>query len=106
MGNFVLAYRGGGMAETDAERDAQMAAWGGWFGQLGDSVVDAGNPFASSASVGGDGTVAAGAGAGSGLSGYSVLRADSLLAATELAKGCPILGNGGSIDVYETHALM
>ena len=103
MGNYLLAYKGGGMAETDAERDAQMAAWGGWFGQLGDSIVDAGNPFASSASVGGDGTVGD---AGSGLTGYSVLRADSLIAATELAKGCPILGNGGSIDVYETHALM
>jgi hypothetical protein len=104
MGNYLLAYRGGRMAETDAERDAQMAAWGAWFGRLGDAVVDGGNPFAQSASVTGDGTV--GDGAGSGLSGYSVLQADSLTGATELAKSCPILGNGGSVDVYETHAVM
>jgi hypothetical protein len=104
MSNYLLAYRGGGMAETEAERDAQMAAWGAWFGQLGGAIVDAGNPFAASTSVSSDGAV--GESAGSGLSGYSVLQADSLAAAAELAKGCPILGNGGSVDVYETHAVM
>lgn len=104
MSNYLLAYRGGRMAETDAEREAQMAAWGAWFGQLGDAVVDAGNPFAGSASVSSDGTV--GDSAGSGLGGYSVLRADSLAAATELAKGSPVLSSGGSVDVYETLVVM
>ena len=28
MSKYLLAYRGGGMAETDAEREAAMAAWG------------------------------------------------------------------------------
>ena len=72
MGNYLFAYRGGSMAETQEERDAAMAAWGAWFGQLGGAIVDAGNPFAGSASVGSDGTVSDGA--GSGLSGYSVCR--------------------------------
>jgi hypothetical protein len=27
MGNYLLAYRGGRMAETEEERNAQMAAW-------------------------------------------------------------------------------
>ena len=81
-----------------------MAAWGGWFGSLGDAIVDAGNPFGASTSV----APAAGqtAAASSGLSGYSVLRADSLDAAAELAKGCPVLANGGSVDVYETIEVM
>jgi hypothetical protein len=104
MGNYLMAYRGGRMAETDAEREAVMAAWGAWFGELGGAVVDVGNPFAGSASVSGDGSV--GDSAGSGLSGYSVFKADSLAGATELAKGCPILGNGGTVDVYETFAVM
>lgn len=103
MGNYLLAYRGGGMAETDAEREALMAAWGTWFGGLGAAIVDAGNPFAGSASVKSDGTVGE---AGSGLSGYSVFQADSLASATELAKGCPVLDSGGSVDVYETHPVM
>ncbi len=104
MGNFLFAYRGGQMAETDEERQAVMAAWGAWFGQLGEAIVDPGNPFAGSASVSGGGTV--GEGAGSGLTGYSVLKADSLAAASELAKGCPVLSGGGSVDVYETLAVM
>jgi hypothetical protein len=104
MGNYLFAYMGGQMAETEAERDAQMAAWGAWFGRLGGAVVDGGNPFAASASVSSDGSVSDGA--GSGLGGYSVLQADSLAAAAELAKGCPILDGGGSVDVYEIHAVM
>lgn len=104
MGNYLFAYRGGSMAETQEERDAAMAAWGAWFGQLGGAIVDAGNPFAGSASVGSDGTVSDSA--GSGLGGYSVIQADSLAAASELAKGSPVLAGGGSVDVYETMAVM
>jgi len=88
------------MAETEAEQQAQGAAWGAWFGSLGDAVAQPGNPFGGSLSVGGDGAVAEGA--ASGLGGYSVLSADSLAAAAELAKGCPLIGAGGTVDVYET----
>jgi hypothetical protein len=104
MSNFLFAYRGGQMAATEEERQAVMAAWGAWFGQLGEAIVDPGNPFAGSASVNGGGAV--GEGAGSGLTGYSVLKADSLANATELAKGCPVLSGGGSVDVYETLEVM
>jgi hypothetical protein len=100
MGNYLFAYRGGQMAETDEERQAVMAAWGAWFGGLGDAVVDMGNPFAGSTSVGGNGS------AGSGLTGYSVVKSDSLDGAAELAKGCPVLSGGGSVDVYETITVM
>lgn len=98
MAKFVYAYRGGGMAATDAEREASMAAWGAWFGKLGPAIVEPGNPFGASTSVsaGGTGEVA------SKLTGYTVVKADSLDAAGELAKGCPVFGEGGSIDVYET----
>jgi hypothetical protein len=99
MTTYLLAYKGGRMAETEVEQQEQMAAWGAWFGSLGEAVVDGGNPFAGSLSVSGDGTAE---GAGSGLGGYSVLRADSLAAAADLAKGCPLIGGGGTVDVYET----
>jgi hypothetical protein len=104
MPNYLLAYRGGGMAATDEERNAANAAWGNWFGKLGPAVVDPGNPFGPSDSVGPGGNP--NGGAASGLTGYSVLSADSLSAATELAKGCPVLDSGGSVDVYETIKVM
>ncbi|HUB36758.1 MAG TPA: hypothetical protein VL972_08035 [Solirubrobacteraceae bacterium] len=104
MANYLLAYKGGGMAQTDADREAAMAAWGGWFGGLGGAVVDAGNPFGPSKSVASDGTSSDGA--GSSLTGYTVVSAESLDAAAALTKGCPIFAAGGSVDVYETVPVM
>jgi hypothetical protein len=100
MAKYVLGYRGGAMAQTPEEQEQVMAAWGEWFGRLGSAVVDGGNPFAGSKSVGPDGSVSDGA--PSGLTGYSVLQADSLDGAVDVARGCPILSSGGSVDVYET----
>jgi YCII-related domain len=99
MAKYVLAYRGGSMPATPAEQEAVMAAWVGWFGELGSAVLDGGNPFGPSMSVASDGSMKDGSDAG--LTGYSVLTADSLAAATDLAKGCPVLANGGSVEVYE-----
>jgi hypothetical protein len=103
MAKFVLVYKGGGMAETDAEREAAMAAWGSWFGTLGAAIVDPGNPFGGSTAVSANGS---GGAASSALTGYTVLTADSLAGAAELAKGCPVLSNGGSVEVYETIDVM
>lgn len=105
MATYVLVYKGGGgMAETEEQRNAELAAWGQWYGGLGEAVVDGGNPFGPSAAVAADGSVSQGA--PSSLTGYTILKADSLNAATALAKGCPVLSNGGSIEVYETFEVM
>jgi hypothetical protein len=104
MANYLLAYTGGSPPETDEARDAQMAAWGKWFQGLGEAVVDPGNPFGPSRAIAADGSV--GDGAASGLTGYSVLTASSLDAATEMAKGCPVFAVGGRVEVYETFEVM
>jgi len=94
MGKYVLAYRGGSMAESPEDQEKVMAAWGAWFGSLGAAVVDGGAPFGESGAVGGGS-------ASSALSGYSILEAADLKAALKLAEGCPVLSGGGSVDVYE-----
>ena len=96
MGKYVYAYKGGSAPQTEEEGKRAMEAWGGWFGGLGDSVVDMGNQFGPSQGVGG-GT--------SSLTGYSIVSADSLADAVSKAGGCPILGSGGSVEVYETVAM-
>jgi hypothetical protein len=95
VSKYVLVYQGGAMAETEAAQQAAMAAWGQWFGSLGAAVVDGGAPFGPSAAVGGGAARTA-------LTGYSILDADDLDAAVKLAAGCPIIADGGSVDVYET----
>ena len=104
MGKYVYVYKGGsGMAATEAEQQAIMAAWGAWLGELGGALVDVGNPFGPSAAVNADGS---NGGATSGLTGYSILEAGSLEEATAKAQGCPVLASGGSVEVYETFEVM
>ena len=81
MSNYVFVYSGGSIPETEEEQNAVMAAWGAWYGGLGQAVVDGGNPFGPSTSVASDGSVSQGA--PSALSGYTVISADSLDAATD-----------------------
>jgi hypothetical protein len=99
MAKYLLAYKGGGMAATESEREAAMAAWGAWMGGLGAALTDGGNPFAGSKAMAADGALSDGA--PSSLTGYSILEADSYTAAADLSKGCPIFAAGGSIDIYE-----
>jgi hypothetical protein len=101
MPKYLFVYHGGSMSESKAEQDAALAAWGAWFGTLGDAVVDGGNPTGASTTVVSDGSAKAGGGANP-VSGYSLINATNLDAAASLAKGCPILAAGGSVEVAET----
>lgn len=100
MATYVYLYQGGGIPETKDEQDAVMAAWGAWYGELGTAVTDRGNPFGASREVTSDGTSTQDA--RSNLSGYTIVSADSLEAATKMAAGCPVLSDGGRVEVYET----
>ncbi len=97
MVKFVLLYKGGAMAETPEAQEASMAKWMGWFGAIGGSVTDMGNPFGASTAVG--------AGSTSNMTGYTIVSADSLDAAAALAANCPVLEDGGAVEVYEAHEM-
>lgn len=104
MANYMFAYSGGnGVAADEATRNAQLAKWGQWFGQLGSAVVDAGAPTGAAKTVGTGGSVSDGG--SRGLTGYSIVSADSLESAVELAKGCPVTETSGAVDVYEAIAM-
>ena len=70
-----------------------MAAWGAWYGTLGESVVDPGAPVGHAQTISGDGAVSQGA--ASNLSGYTIISADDRDGAVTKAKGCPILTTAG-----------
>jgi hypothetical protein len=106
MANFVLLYSGGSMPESPAEQAEVMQAWGTWFGSLGSSVVDGGNPFTPVAkSIASNGNVSDGP-VGTMATGYSIIKADSLDAAVDMASRCPVLLGGARISVYETFPVM
>ncbi len=100
MANYVLAYEGGSIPETEADRARVMEAWNSWYGELGSAIADGGAPFGQAKNIDGNGSVSD-AGAGR-LTGYTVISADTIESAVTLAKGCPIFDDGGTVSVYET----
>jgi hypothetical protein len=106
MANFVLLYSGGGMPQTESEQAAVIQAWTTWYTRLGGAVADPGNPFTPVAkSIAPNGKVSDGP-VGAMATGYTILSADSLDAAVEMAKSCPVLQGGARITVYETFPVM
>ncbi|MDX1436776.1 MAG: YciI family protein [Anaerolineales bacterium] len=103
MAKYLLVFSGGaGMGQSDEEVAALMAEWGAWYESMGDAVVDPGHPTLPMAkSIAADRTVTDGP-SGTMVSGYAIINADSLDAATEMAKGCPVLDGPGTVDVFET----
>ncbi|MGI9464699.1 MAG: hypothetical protein ACR2OM_12200 [Aestuariivirgaceae bacterium] len=99
MPKFVFAYHGGQQPDSEEDMAKVMAAWQSWLGGMGDAVVDGGNPVGMSKTVSSKGI--ADNGGANPLSGYSLVKAGDIAAATELAKGCPILSSGGSVEVAE-----
>ena len=101
MANYLLVYHGGGdMPQGEAEQAAVMAEWMGWFGSLGAAVVDGGNPVGRAWTVTTDWTVEGGG--ANPATDYSILSAESMDAALVMAKGCPVLKGGGSVELCET----
>jgi hypothetical protein len=98
MAKFLYLYAGGQMAETLEAQEEQMQQWVSWFGTLGDSVVDMGNPFGAATTVANGGSSDGGV---SKLGGYSIITAESLSDAATKANGCPVLESGGTVEVYE-----
>ena len=86
------------MPESDEEAQAVMSQWRNWFSQMGDQVVDSGNPVGKSSTVHTDGSVTDDGGSNP-LSGYSIVEANTLEDALALAKDCPVLAAEGSVEV-------
>jgi hypothetical protein len=103
MANYLLVYHGGAMPESQEEQARVMEEWTKWFGVLGDRLIDGGNPVSQSKTIASGGTVSE---TSNGATGYSIIKADSLDNAVAIAKGCPVLHGGASIEVAETFAAM
>jgi hypothetical protein len=89
---YVFAFRSPVGRRLTPEQEAQ---WPRWFEDIKASIADFGNRVGQVREVGGDGRRA------DELGGYIVINADSLDAAATLAGGCPILQQGGSVEVGE-----
>lgn len=102
MDKFLFIYHGGKQPESETEVQSMIAAWGSWLGSLDNNTIDSGNPVGESSTVMSDGSVVDNGGANPA-SGYGIFEAESLEKALEMAKGCPIINDGGSVEVAQIH---
>ena len=99
MPQYVIVYLGGDQPSSPEEGKQHMSKYRDWLSSLGDSAVSPANPFKNTSTVNSDGTVTTGG--TTTMSGYTIIHADSMDAALLIAKACPFLDIGGSLEVSE-----
>jgi hypothetical protein len=99
MAQYIMTYLGGDQPSSPEEGRQHFAKYKEWLVSLGDSAVSPANPLKDTRTVNSDGTVTTGG--TTSMSGYTVIEADSMEAALEIAKACPFLEIGGSLEVSE-----
>ncbi|MBL1438143.1 MAG: hypothetical protein COB08_018320 [Rhodobacteraceae bacterium] len=95
MPEFIIIYHGFDQPDSKEAGEAARGRWAKWMQDLGENIVNFGTPFKAPTIIGKDGSTRAG-----GLSGYSVVKAESMDAAMEIAKACPHL-EMGEVEVAE-----
>ncbi len=99
MPQYVIVYLGGNQPSSPEEGKQHFSKYMDWLSSLGDSAVSPANPLKNTNTVNPDGTVTAGGAAS--MSGYTIIEANSMEAALSVAKACPFLDIGGSLEVSE-----
>lgn len=99
MAEYIFAYHGGKAPESPEEGAKVMQAWMSWIEKSGAAMTNPGKPAGMSKTVSSGGV--ADNGGANPISGYAVVNVGSMDEALAIAKGCPILDDGGSVEVAE-----
>ena len=99
MPQYVIVYLGGDKPSSPEEGKQHMSKYRAWLSSLGDSAVSPANPLKNTNTINADGTVTNGS--TTSMSGYTIIETDSMEAALTIAKACPFLDIGGSLEVSE-----
>jgi hypothetical protein len=99
MAQYVIVYLGGNHPSSPEEGKQHFTKYQEWLGSLGDKVVSPMNPFKNTNTVNPDGAITTGS--NTAMSGYTIIEADSMEEALEIAKACPFLDINGTLEVSE-----
>jgi hypothetical protein len=113
MKDFLLVYRSDFSKTPNAspeEMQASTKRWMDWVGGIAaqNKLTDRGNRLVPTGKVLKPGNVITDGPyteIKESIAGYSMVKADSLEEATELAKGCPILKSGGNVEIREVSVM-
>jgi hypothetical protein len=99
MPQYVIVYLGGDQPSSPEEGKQHFSKYMDWLSSLGDSAVSPANPLRNTSTVHSDGTVTTGG--TTTMSGYTIIEAGTMEAALSIARACPFLDIGGSLEVSE-----
>ena len=99
MPQYIISYIGGSPPSTPEEGKQHFTKYKEWLATLGDSIVSPANPFKNTHTIYPNGEIVAAS--ISAMSGYTIVEAETIEAAIEMAKTCPFLDIGGSLEVSE-----
>lgn len=99
MPKFLLIYHGKPDIQSPEDGAKHMTAWKAWSASLGDAVVDPGLPVGPSKTITPNGVVDNGG--ANPVSGMTVLQAETMQQAVDLARECPHLSGTGTIEIAE-----
>lgn len=99
MPNFLLAYHGGGVPSNEEAEVAMLEAWNDWMASNADALLDIGTPIGTSRTIASDGSVSDTT--DNQITGFAIIEADDEGAALAIARSCPVLAEGGSIELSE-----
>ena len=99
MKQYALVYLGGEQPTNPDAANKHFDKYIKWLTSLGDAIVAPMIPFKDTTTVTSAGEIKEGG--ASAMSGFSIIKAESLDAALKLAQACPFLEIGGSLEVSE-----
>jgi hypothetical protein len=89
MSEFLLLYR---LPEGHVNDDADVSAWNEWLTALGDDLLDLGRPITETSLIGDEQSALR-------LTGFSTIAAADLRAAEQIARRCPAVASGGTVEI-------
>ena len=99
MPQYIITYLGGNQPSSPEEGKLHFSKYMDWLSSLSNSAVSPANPLKDTSTVHPDGTVTDGG--TTTMSGYTIIEVDSKESALSIAKACPFLDIGGSLEVSE-----
>ena len=99
MPQYCIVYIGGNPPASPEEGKLHMSKYMNWLSSLGDSAVSPANPLKNICTIFPDGSISKGG--QTTMSGFTIIEAQSIDAAMAIARACPFLEVGGSLEVSE-----
>ncbi len=99
MPQYVIVYLGGNQPESPEEGKKHFQKYMEWLTSLGDAAISPANPLKNTHTVQPDGSVKSSG--TSSMSGFTIIKANSMDEALKIARACPFLDIGGSLEVSE-----